>query len=40
MQNGGWEIRPAGWIVLVILFAVVAYLIIQRLPNPSGTDPK
>jgi hypothetical protein len=40
MENGGWEIRPAGWVVLLILAALLAYLIIQRLQDSSGKAPK
>jgi hypothetical protein len=36
MQNAGWEIKAAGWIALAILGALVLYLIIQKLQDPSG----
>jgi hypothetical protein len=36
MESPGWEIRPAGWIVIVILAALLAYFIIQRLRDTSG----
>ena len=36
MQSAGWEIRTAGWIVIVIVAALLAYFIIKRLRNASG----
>lgn len=35
MQSAGWEIRTAGWIVIVIVGALLAYFIIQRLREAS-----
>ncbi len=25
MENAGWEIKPLGWIALILLFGVVIY---------------
>jgi hypothetical protein len=36
MQTTGWEIRTAGWIVIAIVAALLAYFIIQRLRNASA----
>ena len=39
MTSSGWEIRPVGWIALLILAGLLIYLIIQRLHNPSDNTP-
>jgi len=31
MESVGWEIRPAGWIVLFIVAVVVIYYIVRWL---------
>ena len=31
MESVGWEIRPAGWIVLIILGAVLTYYLVRWL---------
>lgn len=30
MKNVGWEIRPAGWIALLVLAALIIYFLIQK----------
>jgi hypothetical protein len=35
MEPIGWEIKPAGWIVFVILIVVIAHYVILWLRNPS-----
>jgi hypothetical protein len=35
MDNHGWEIQPAGWILLVILAVLLLYYIWSRLEHPS-----
>lgn len=38
MQSAGWEIKTAGWIVLVILAVLIIYFTVQRLRNPAGNS--
>jgi hypothetical protein len=38
MEAIGWEITPAGWIVIVILIALLAHYIITGLRNPSDQN--
>lgn len=33
MENIGWEIRPAGWILLFILVGILIYYIVSRTPR-------
>lgn len=36
-MNTGWEVRPLGWILLVLLIGVVLYYAVTRLtPPPKG----
>jgi hypothetical protein len=37
-MNTGWEIRPLGWVLLVLLVAVVLYYAITRLTPPPKND--
>ena len=39
MASNGWEIRPVGWIALLILAGLLTYFIVQRLQRPSGKTP-
>jgi hypothetical protein len=39
MGNIGWEIRPAGWILLFVVTLVVLYLLDRRLRDSSGKNP-
>lgn len=34
MESVGWEMRPAGWVLLIILALVLLYLLNQR-PQPA-----
>jgi len=38
MENIGWEVRPVGWILLVILVALLLYCIWSRLKHPSDKN--
>ena len=38
MENIGWEIRPAGWILLIILLALLTYYVVNRLQRPSDKN--
>lgn len=40
MANTGWEIRPAGWILLIVLALVLVYFLNQRLRRGSGDNPQ
>jgi hypothetical protein len=35
MDATGWEIQPAGWILLFIVIVLLAHYIIGQLPPPS-----
>lgn len=35
MESAGWEIKPAGWIALILLAAVTLWFVIQRQQNTS-----
>jgi hypothetical protein len=34
MENIGWEIRPVGWIVLIIILGLLIYYLANRLQRP------
>lgn len=36
MESSGWEIRPAGWILLIILAAALIYLTGVSLKKRSA----
>jgi hypothetical protein len=38
MEPIGWEITPAGWIVIIILIALLAHYTIVWLRNPSDQN--
>jgi hypothetical protein len=38
MENIGWEIRPAGWILLIIVLGLLIYYLVNRLQPPSNTN--
>jgi hypothetical protein len=40
MQNSGWEMRTAGWILVVATLAVFAYFINQWLQRRSSANPE
>lgn len=40
MANVGWEVRPAGWILLIAVAVVVIYLIVRRSQADSGRNPQ
>jgi len=35
MEGVGWEMRPAGWILLFLVAALLTYYIVDRLRHPS-----
>jgi hypothetical protein len=35
MENIGWEIRPAGWILLIIVLGLLIHYATNWLPPPS-----
>lgn len=38
-MNTGWEVRPLGWVLLVLLISVlIYYLAIKRTRPPSQDD--
>lgn len=40
MENSGWEMRPAGWILMIVLAGVLAYFLNQWLQSRSGKNPE
>lgn len=36
MKPVGWEIRPLGWLLLVVLVGLLVYFIYRRLHPPSA----
>jgi phage shock protein PspC (stress-responsive transcriptional regulator) len=38
MEPIGWEIKPAGWLVILILMAAIAHYIVLWLQNPSDQN--
>ena len=40
MENVGWEIRPAGWILLFVIVALLIYYIAKRLHRPPDENQK
>jgi hypothetical protein len=37
-MNTGWEVRPLGWILLVLLVCAVLYYAVTRLTPPPQKD--
>lgn len=40
MENTGWEMRPAGWILLFILAVVLVYYMSRWLQRRSRKNPQ
>lgn len=41
MNNVGWKIQPLGWLLLVVIVAVLGYIMIKRVRRqlpPPETD--
>jgi len=38
MESIGWEIRPAGWILLIIVLGWLIYYVVNWLQPPSNTN--
>ena len=39
MKPVGWEIRPLGWVLLIVIVAILSYFIVSKLhrvPPPSA----
>jgi hypothetical protein len=36
MKGIGWEIRPLGWVILIVLAVVVGYFVYKRLHPPPA----
>lgn len=36
MNPVGWEIRPLGWLLLLVLVGLLVYLVYKRLQPPSA----
>ena len=39
MKTVGWEIRPLGWVLLIVLAVVVGYFVYKRLHPPPVVLP-
>ena len=39
-MNTEWEVRPVGWMLLVLLVGVVLYYAVIRLTRPPKDDPQ
>jgi hypothetical protein len=37
-MSTGWEVRPLGWVLLVLIVGVVLYYAITRLTPPPKDD--
>jgi hypothetical protein len=40
MSSMGWEIRPAGWLFVLVLGVVLFYCIVRSLQDASKEDPR
>jgi hypothetical protein len=40
MPSSGWEIRPAGWLLLFMLAVLLIHVVIHWLPDASKTNPE
>ena len=38
MKSVGWEVRPAGWLVLFVVTVLLTYYIVRRLRRPSDKN--
>jgi hypothetical protein len=38
MENIGWEIRPAGWILLIIVLVLLICYVLNLLQPPSNAN--
>ena len=39
MEQTGWEMRPAGWILLALLAVVLVYVVGRTFRNRPDTNP-
>jgi len=40
MKSVGWEMRPAGWVLLIVVAVVFLYLINQWTKDSNDNPPK
>src|SRR5437868_2974268 len=38
-MNAGWEVRPLGWVLLVILVGAMIYYLVVKRTRPTQDDP-
>jgi len=38
MENVGWEIRPAGWVLLIVILCLLIYYIANRRRGPLDNN--
>ena len=38
-MNTGWEVRPLGWVLLVLLVGAMIYYLVIKRTRPSQDDP-
>jgi len=40
MEKSGWEIRPAGWVLLLVIVVVLVFWLNQRWQQQSERNPE
>ena len=38
MESMGWEIRPVGWILLIVLLGILTYYVVNWLQHPPNEN--
>ena len=41
MKPVGWEMRPLGWVLVLVIVAILSYVVVRmhrRLPPPSERE--
>ena len=41
MKPVGWEMRPLGWLLVIVILATLCYLVVtkfRRVPPPSNPE--
>ena len=41
MKPGGWEMRPLGWLLVIVILATLCYVAVRtlrRVPPPSEPE--
>ena len=41
MKPVGWEMRPLGWVLLIVIVAILSYFIVRQLRRvPPASEPE